>query len=329
MTGPRKRVQKFVLVAVAVLATFGIGFFAGRELTRGPAPAPREPALRYDLTPFADAHVDPRLLGYRLRLRVPIDLSRPRGIACLQGGTIYACGDRTLLAVDRKGAVKARYALAGEPNCVAASKDTIYLGMQDHVEALDPASGRTTVWPDLGREAIVTSIAASGSDVFVADAGNRMVLRFSADGRLAGRIDRDFAVPSPYFDLAAAPDGTIWVANPGRHLVQRFSPDLRLIGSWGKETLAIEGFGGCCNPVHIALLPCGSLVASEKGLVRVKVYEPDGSLTAVVAAPADFPPGEVALDLATRKANGGEILVLVPGEREVRVYCKKEVGGDG
>jgi sugar lactone lactonase YvrE len=322
------RMKKIALVAVAVLATFGIGFFVGRELTRPPAPAPQEPALRYDLTPFAK--VDPQLLGYRLRLKVPIDLSRPRGIACLQDGTIYACGDRALLAVDHQGAVKARYALAGEPNCVAAGSDgRIYLGMQDHVEVLDPVTGRTTEWPDLGPQAIVTSVAAADSALFVADAGNRMVLRFDSDGRLASRIDLDFVVPSAYFDLAVAADGSLWVANPGRHLVQRFSPDEKLIASWGKETLEIDGFGGCCNPVQIALLPCGSLVTGEKGLPRVKVYEPDGKLAAVVAAPADFPPGEAGLDLATRKANGGEILVLVPGERAVRIYCKKEVAGDG
>jgi hypothetical protein len=323
-----KQVQKIALAAMAVVATFGIGFFVGRELTRAPAPAPREPAWRYDLAPYAQA--DPQLLGYRLRLKVPIDLRQPRGIACLQDGTIYACGDRALLTVDRKGAVKARYALAGEPTCVAAGSDgRIYLGMQDHVEALDPASGRTTEWPDLGPQTIVTSIAVSGQSVFVADAGNRMVLRFDTGGKLAGRIVGGFIVPSPYFDLAALADGSVWVANPGRHLLQQFSPSGVLIASWGKETMELEGFGGCCNPVHIALLPCGALVTSEKGLLRVKVYEPDGKLSAVVAAPADFPAAEAGLDLATRQANGGEILVLVPGERAVRVYCKKEVAGDG
>jgi hypothetical protein len=71
------------------------------------------------------------------------------------------------------------------------------------------------------------------------------------------------------------------------------------------------------------VLPCGRVVTSEKGLLRVKVHEPGGALQAVAALPEDFPPGTPSLDLATRKANGGEILVLVPGRRLVRVYCPK------
>ena len=44
----------------------------------------------------------------------------------------------------------------------------------------------------------------------------------------------------------------------------------------------------------------------------MKVYEPDGTLAAVVAGPADFASAESGMDLATRQANGGEVLVLVP-----------------
>jgi hypothetical protein len=73
------------------------------------------------------------------------------------------------------------------------------------------------------------------------------------------------------------------------------------------------------------VLPCGSLVTSEKGLLRIKVHEPEGRLESVVATGADFP-GEVALDLATRKANGGEVLVLLPAKRSARVYVKSAAG---
>jgi hypothetical protein len=77
------------------------------------------------------------------------------------------------------------------------------------------------------------------------------------------------------------------------------------------------------------VLPCGALITAEKGIPRVKVYEADGTLSAVVAGASDFASGETGLDLATRQANGGEVLVLVPSRRIVRVYVKKEavVGG--
>jgi hypothetical protein len=323
MTRGRQRARAVALGSIAVAAVFGIGFFAGREVSRSPVAAPRDEAS-------LDAAVAPELLGYRLLLSVPVDLERPRGIASLDDGTICVCGDRALLAVERTGAVRARFAIEGEPTCVAAGGDgRFYVGAHDHVEVVDPATGGVTLWPDLGPRAIVTSIAVTASGVFVADAGNRMVLRFDRGGRLAGEIGSGYVVPSPWFDLAPAPDGTLVVADPGARRVRRYSPEGKLLGSWGASSPEVDGFAGCCNPVHLAVLPCGSVVTSEKGVLRVKVHEADGRLEAVVATPADFPSSESSLDLATRRAEGGEILVLVPLERAVRIYVHREVASDG
>lgn len=313
--------QRAVLIAVAVLAVFGIGVFAGRELLRAPA-RPQEPSMQYDLTDLGRA--PPGLPRWRLSLTIPVDLAAPRGLASLPDGTVLVGGDRALLALDRRGGVKARYPLEGEPTCVAVGADGRYLvGAGDHVEVIDPkGDGQPWLWPDLGSQAIITSIAAAGAHVFVADADNRAVLRFDAGGQLTGRIGSGYTVPSPYFDVASQADGTLWVVDPGRHRLLHYTPEGTLLGSWGAHSTRPEGFLGCCNPAHLALLPCGSLVTSEKGLLRVKVFEPEGELAALVALPADFPATEASLDLATRKASGGEILVLVPGERSVRVYVK-------
>jgi hypothetical protein len=165
--------------------------------------------------------------------------------------------------------------------------------------------------------------------VFIADAGNQEVLRFDRLGKLKGRIGSGYVVPSPFFDVAASPDGSLWAADPGAHSVRHYGADDALLGSWGKSSLEPDGFGGCCNPAHITQCPCGRIVTTEKGLLRVKVYEPDGKLYAVVAMPRDFPAAEKSLDIATRRANGGEILVLVPSARSVRVYAGKDSVGDG
>jgi hypothetical protein len=322
-----RRLLTIALAAVAFAATFAIGLLVGREIAR-PAAPPTDTSAVLDLSPYEE--VPPGLLAYRVLVEVPVPLSKPRGITSVPDGTVYACGDRSLLALDRTGAVKQRWNLDGEPSCVAVGPDgTLYVGMPDHVEVLRSGAVAPAVWPDLGSQAIVTSIAAAGSEVFVADAGNRMVMRFDAGGRLAGMIGEGYAVPSPYFDVAASPDGTLWVADPGHHAVRHFTHEGKLLGSWGNASPDIGGFSGCCNPVHIAVLPCGAIVTAEKGIPRVKFYEPDGTLTAVVAGPSDFASGETGLDLATRKANGGEVLVLVPSKRLVLVYVKKEAGTGG
>ncbi len=317
-----RRALGVALAAVALAATFGIGLLVGREIARPPAGSPSDPSLVYDLSPYAG--VAPELLAYRVLVEVPVTLEKPRGIASATDGTIFVCGDRSLLALDRGGGVKNRWDLDGEPSCVASGPDgTLYIGMTDHVEVIRPGIAGTIEWPDLGSQAIVTSVAVVGSDVFVADAGNRMVLRFDSSGRLAGSVGSGYEVPSPSFDVAGAPDGTLWVADPGHHIVRHFTAQGTLLGSWGSSSLEIGGFGGCCNPVHLAVLPCGSIITAEKGIPRVKVYEADGTLTAIVAGPSDFASGETGLDVATRKANGGEVLVLVPSKRLVRVYVKK------
>lgn len=321
------RAVRAALIVVAVLATFGIGFFAGRELRR-PASPPNAWAARDPLAAFAK--VAPELLRYRLSRSFTVDLRIPSGIACGADGTVWVCGDRALLALTPEGAVKARFTLEGEPRCVAAGPGgRIFLGMEDHVEAFDPARGAAEPWPDLGPQAIVTSVAAGPGGVFVADAGNREVLRFDLGGRLAARLGDGFVVPSPFFDVAASPDGTLWAANPGGQSVRHYDAKGALLGSWGRASFDVDGFAGCCNPAHIAQLPCGRIVTSEKGLLRIKVYEPDGKLYAVVAMPRDFPAVEKGVDIATRKANGGEILVLVPSERTVRVYAGKGSASGG
>ena len=316
------------LAALAVAAVFAIGVLVGREIARPPASSPIDAADALDPGSLAD--VPDSLLAYRVLMEVPIPLAEPTGIASVDDGTIYVCGDRSLLALDRSGAVKERWDFDGDPTCVAAGPDgSLYVGMTDHVEVVRRGAAGSTAWTSLGNQAIVTSVAVVGAAVLVADAGNRMVLRFDAGGRLVSTLGDDYVIPSPYFDVAGAPDGTVWVADPGRRTVRHYRLDGTLIGSWGESSPGIGGFGGCCNPVHLAVLPCGAPVTAEKGSPRVKVYEPDGRLWMVTAVSADFPSGETGLDLATRKANGGEVLVLVPSKRVVRVYVKKEAAAGG
>ncbi|HTO24128.1 MAG TPA: hypothetical protein VMQ10_16760 [Spirochaetia bacterium] len=322
----RRRLLTVGLAALAVLCTFTIGIITGVEIARAPAAA-RTAAQQQPQEGWSP--IPRELLQYRLRLRVRLPLEQPRGFAVGTDGTLFVCGDQSLVVVERSGAARARFDLEGRPRCVAVGGEhTVYVGLEDHVVALDTRSGAVTSWPDLGSQAIVTSIAVAGPNVYVGDAGNRMLLSFGRTGRLLCVVDRSFNLPSPFLDVSAGPDGTVWATNPGDHRVQKYSADGRAEGSWGDASAAIDGFIGCCNPVHLAVLPCGEVATSEKGVPRVKVYSPDGRLEAVVAGPQDFPPGTTTLSLATRKANGGEVLVLVPTERAIRVYCHSEIAGD-
>jgi sugar lactone lactonase YvrE len=201
--------------------------------------------------------------------------------------------------------------------------DGVYLGVGEHVEVHSPSGERRATWTGLGENAVITSIAVGEKDVFVADYGGRLVWRFDRSGKLLGKIGEErLVIPSPYFDVAIAPDGALWAANTGKRRMERFSLDGRLEESWGKASMEIGGFSGCCNPSHFAIRKDGSFVTSEKGLERIKVYGPHGKFVCVVAAPDDFVEGTVGIDVAVDSA--GRVLVLDPKARKVRIFVEKE-----
>jgi len=329
-----------VLVGVAVAAVAGVGlliaviFLAGLFFVheRRAADATRGSGLgeefSYDLRAYR--RTDPALIGYGEVNRIATGLAAARGIATDAADRIYVAGDRAVRIFGKDGARAGEIALEAEPRCLAvASEGTVYVAMKDHVEAFGPDGARRAAWAGLGPRAAITSIAVGDAGVFVADAGNRVVLRCDTTGKVAREIGRKdpargipgFLIPSPHFDVAAARDGLLRVANPGRHTIEVYTPDGDLELEWGRASIGIDGFSGCCNPTDIAVLEDGSVVTSEKGLPRVKVYDPQGTLQCVVAGAEAFPEDAVGLDLAVD--SGGRILVLDPTDASVRIFVKK------
>ncbi|MCK5845713.1 MAG: hypothetical protein KAG97_13450, partial [Victivallales bacterium] len=83
----------------------------------------------------------------------------------------------------------------------------------------------------------------------------------------------------------------------------------------------LKGFLGCCNPTHIVITLKGEFVTAEKGVVRVKIYGPDGVFKCVVAPPSLFEEGAVITDL--RVGLGGCVLVLDSKSTFLRVFRRK------
>ena len=94
------------------------------------------------------------------------------------------------------------------------------------------------------------------------------------------RHTSEFVIPSPHFDLVAGPDETFWVVNPGKRRIESYSRPGELQSMWGQAGAALADFFGCCNPAHLALLPDGRFVTSEKGIPRIKIYSEAGEFAA-------------------------------------------------
>jgi len=178
-------------------------------------------------------------------------------------------------------------------------------------------------------EANYSGVASNGSTIFVSDAGKKQVLVFDMDlnikksfqGESGVSDQHGFIIPSAHFDLGVNEDGELWVVNPGMHALQNYSDDGKLRGSWNNSSFEIDGFSGCCNPFHIAFQKDGSFVTSEKGLVRIKIYEPYGKLRSVVAAPSSFTNGTKAPDIALDE--NGSVLALDFDRKMIRIFTLK------
>jgi hypothetical protein len=321
-----KGTSRVLTAAIVFSALVGI-FYFGYRVVRGPSVPGETNPFEYDIEDFKK--IDPGLVHYAESARIPLGPGEVHAIAAGSDGRIYVAGDEAVLVFDGNGTRLKTIETDGPAMALSVDgRDALYLGMIDHVEVFDLDGTRTSPWKSLGERAVVTSIAVSGPLVFVADAGNLVVWKYDKSGLLLGKIgERDeardvpgFIIPSPYFDVAVDPDGFLWAADTGRHSLENFNVDGGFRTSWGEPSMEIGGFSGCCNPSHFAILEDGSFVTSEKGLVRIKVYNRLGSLVSVVAGPDLFDEGTVGLDLAIEPS--GRILVLDPARKSVRIFTK-------
>ncbi|MBM3477523.1 MAG: hypothetical protein FJX75_29995 [Armatimonadetes bacterium] len=289
-----------------------------------------------DAVERAQRQVDPRLVTYRQVTRVETGQREPRGVAFGADGTLYVVGDQEVRVFSATGTLQFAIRLPEPPHCIAVDKSGLMaIGYRSAVR-LHQASGNVQAqWPLAGARAYVTCVALSGEDVWVADAGDRVVLRYDRTGQLRGRLgERDtkrgvpgLQLPSHHLDVAVGPDKLLLVNNPGRLALETYTQEGKLVSSWGKAGMEIDAFCGCCNPTDIALLPDRRVITAEKGLPRVKVFRPDGRLDGVVATPDDLSAAASGADLAVDR--DGRIAVLDPQARVVRLFVEKQKNTGG
>jgi sugar lactone lactonase YvrE len=320
-----------LLAAGAVVAALAVGIWL---LARRPNPSQPEaklpPAFVYDV----DEHrrIDPNRIGWEEVLQLSANMDDPRGLAVeADGPTILLVGDRTLRRLSLAGRLLWQRDLPDAPTCVADGPgETILVGGDRRVLVIDGESPEPASWPIPGERSALTSIAVDRDDVYVADAAQRVVHRFSLDGEYRGAIgaaDPDkkapgLVIPSGHLDVAAYPDGLVRVVNPGRRQIEAYTPEGFRELAWGKSSMTeLAGFCGCCNPTDIAVLPDGAIATAEKGICRVKVYEPTGEMRSVVAGPASFTPGTAGMDLACLP--DGRLVVLDPARKRIRLFAPR------
>jgi len=322
--------QKLIIIFSLVLLLAVIGYMvADLFFSSGDQENPYD----YGLSELRKS--DTSLICYREIFQFTPGLSEVFGIATDPADHIYVTGSNGVEIYSSDGKLISHLPFHDTAYCITVAPDgKILLGMTDHVAIMSNQGEIINRWKRETANSILTGIATNGTDIFVADAGEKIVYRYDRNGDLLNRIgEKDtlkgvpgFVIPSPYFDLGLGRDEELWVVNSGRHLFEAFRPDGTLISVWGSTSMETEGFCGCCNPSNFAILSDGSFVTSEKGIERVKIYKPSGEFKCIVAGPDQFEEGTRGLDLAVDSKD--RILLLDPWRTQVRIFIHKEISAD-
>lgn len=309
-----------IILAVIIVVVVVLDYNASK-----PDQQPANP-YAYNIDPFSK--IDTALINYKESRNLAISFSEPAGIS-FRGDELFVVGDQKMQIIEPTGKLMNEVSFDQKPTCVFASTENIFVGFKKSVAILSRDGAKITEWNSFSDSTVITSIAVKSGIVFVADAGKRIIRKFSLDGKSLGIIEgksgndqiHGFIIPSPYFDLAFNADGELWVVNPGKHSLENYTVEGALRTWWQASSIKIEGFSGCCNPAHFAFLPDGSFVTSEKGMVRIKTYKPSGEFSGVVAAPSKFAENSEAPDLAVD--NQGNIYALDLNKKMLRLFVKK------
>jgi len=278
-----------IVIAVAIILSI---VSVVRYDTTGEKGSGLSAEYQYDISEYAKIPAE-MIIYQQVGNPIPTGLKASHSIAYKD--SIYVSGDMKVVKINGAGKIEKEIALESTPTCLAVDDEgVVIVGSNDTITIFDKTGTKRTQFVVPQKNAILSSIILNEGLLLCADAANGLIYRYDLQGDLVNIIgEKDpqkedhtgFVIPSPYFDIAMASDGLLRVVDPGRHEIVAFTLDGHREWTWGKASPKVDGFSGCCNPVNMAILPDGSFVTAEKGLVRVKVYDAEGQFVGVVAGP--------------------------------------------
>jgi hypothetical protein len=248
---------------------------------------------------------------------------------------VVALGDGHVRVFTAGGEPVRQWRASDGAECLTAGADRkIYVAGAGRVEMFETDGRRAGgfTFGDAAKPPTVSGIAVHGTDILVADASARIIRRFDASGRQQNLIGdqgktKTFMLPNGRLDLDIDAAGVVRATDTGRHQVTAWRLDGTPVGKFGKFGMQDPAdFVGCCNPMNVATTPDGKIVTSEKMVARVKVFEPDGRLLAVIGT-EHFDPKCTQIPLAVDTK--GRILAADPVRRRVLVFSAGAPGGTG
>ena len=179
----------------------------------------------------------------------------------------------------------------------AHSDKLIYVGGHGKIAKIVMAgksgkSGEVTKELDFAKikmpRAYVASITTTKKELFAAVEyeGGFGVYRFDHNFGSPKKIITDLRGCNHQLDITAY-NGEILVAENTRHRVVRYDREGKQLGTFGKrDRTSRKSFGGCCNPMNLAVGSDGNVYTAESGTGLIKKFSLDGGYLGLVAKTA-------------------------------------------
>ena len=264
-----------------------------------------------------------------------------RQLAALRGGAAVLVLALVALAVSRWPKAAGPAAKAVPPAAEVQLPAPISLKVQTRAGSDGPG-------PDQLHDPRDVAVDPAGN-VYLADTGNKRIVKLKPDGSPAGAWSGPFSEPSSLavvkdglivddsdtgqlhkldFDgkpvagfehalglshprgIAAAPDGTIYAGDTANNRILKISADGTPIGAFDTKGTKLE------QPTGVALDPQGNVYSIEPAANRIQKFAPDGTLQAHLYLPGAvtvFPPRAIWIP-------GRGLTVSLPDQNELLTY---------
>jgi hypothetical protein len=319
--------QKSILIFIILLAIIVVGVVVMDVVKNRTDKRPENP-FELDITHLQ--HVDQEFISHKETRNFQLNADSVGAIA-LYGNQLYVGYDKQVVLLTADGVITHQLSFDLTPRALAVLDNSyLVVGFINSMVITNLQLSEVVKTISFEPQSIITSVSAHNGIIAVADAANRQVLLLdghlnritSFEGKREEGNLHGFIIPSPCFDLAFNSEGELWVVNPGMHAIEQYDSNGKMKAFWDVSSFKIDGFSGCCNPAHIAIAPDGSFITSEKGIVRIKIHEPSGKFSSVVAAPALFVQDGRAPDVVVDSAM--VVYALDYDKKIVRVFEPKK-----
>lgn len=236
----------------------------------------------------------------------------------LEDNKLFVVAGQTVFIHDTEGESLKKFDIKSDVRDIMIDEQDIYVLYPDFIEVYSEDGQISREWEACSELSDYCSLALAGDFVFVTDAENKNICKYTREGNFVQFIKSPlgFIIPSYSFDIASLND-TIYCVNSGRHLVESYSLNGDFIAAFGGPGGGAGYFAGCCNPSYISFTSDGDLITSEKGNPRISAFERTGEFKEIVLNSRFLGGGNKAYET---KADGNNLFVA--GNNRITIFKK-------